>query len=246
MASETNTDKNEDNTDKNENNDDEIDLRERMINSTFKYYQSIRISWYKKFINETKHLILDDTNWFYKYITIPSNHTHSDDIRKLFHKLSILFHPDKCNEIWASNIFHLIKSYYENNDIESLLKVQKFHEEYMIGKIWNLDFIANINDKSESNESMESNINNQYEDLNLDEKELQIEKWKCEVWYQYLIGNKNIKEMFVSPEVYEKNKVAKIEKEINNNNEYVIEIQLDKSVEEIKYSIKDLICNKDK
>jgi hypothetical protein len=114
-----------------------------------------------------------------------------ENIKKLYKKLSLIFHPDKCNK--THDIFIAITKFAENNDIESLEYIDKLSD-YILENSENNDLINILKTKEKIKEFYEfiqkdgNNINN----FVLDHNEYTHDLTQT-IAYQWYMGNDNIK-----------------------------------------------------
>jgi hypothetical protein len=158
------------------------------VDSEYNYLKHIRNKKITQFQEETQNYIWNKEHFYYKYMFETSNicidinketgeiiYDKPKKIIELYHKFSLICHPDKCKEEWGKNIFILIKKAYDENNIELLEKINLYYEE---------------------NKTLENyKTDNFKEEIN---KEEQINKWKSELWYHwYYVNNSMVKNIFI-------------------------------------------------
>ncbi|BCS83497.1 DnaJ super family protein [Cotonvirus japonicus] len=188
--------------------DESIKLYNEYINAKYNYINHLKNQLTHQFILETKDLVWDETHWaigtFLKSKN-PSDYKNSNsdntELKTLYKKLSMICHPDKCSESWATKIFVLVNELYTNSNIAKLKELLNIYENQG-------SFAAYIDS----------------EDILID-KETQIKCWESQLWYVWLspVADTNLrnllKDILITPEEYNKRlKIQndKLEQEIND------------------------------
>jgi hypothetical protein len=173
---------------------------QNFISSEYNYLEYLRNKKIPQFQEETKNYVYDKEHPYYKYmfgenininINIDSDtgeahyeelseSNKSQKITELFRKLSLICHPDKCQDEWGKNMFIFIKKAYDENKIDILEKIMFYFEENKT-----LDGYQNNSEVTNENKIIT--------------KEEQINIWKSEAWYNwYYVKNSIIKMVLVS------------------------------------------------
>lgn len=138
-------------------------LYNEMIDATYKYYEYIKPIWTEKFLNETREYVWDIDHPLYNSCIL-KQHDESkctEDVKRLYKKLALKYHPDKCN---------------------NPLIFPQIHELYIQGHIKKLQQIEQCNTIDNVLYLIDSFNRELYKELS---KEQQIEKWKMQIWYQW-------------------------------------------------------------
>lgn len=195
----------------------EFELQSKLIDAKYNYMKYLREKQMPKFNEQTRDYVWDENHWYYKYIfptkqNINSNEDDSinymqnenndnddktNDVlqKKLYIKLSLLCHPDKCNEKWSNDIFRIINDANKKNNVTVLQNIMNYYKK---------------------NNSLEG-----YCDEYID-KESIIIKWQNELWFRWFNGSM-IKDVLITQDefisrVKKLNEALEIEK--NNLQKY--------------------------
>jgi hypothetical protein len=206
----------------------ELELESQLINAQYQYLKYLRQKHIPKFMAETIDFVWDDTHWYYKYLfptkksDIESSNDKSFDNKsinpaqkKLYKKLCLICHPDKCDKSWASDMILIITTANQKNDLHTL---QKIYDYYKINQSFDLFYES---------------------DFDFNKKQL-IKQWQSEYWYLWLT-DPIIKEIFISQSKYETNlkkqneQLQKEHSELQKENE-----QLQKEHSELQREIDEL------
>lgn len=146
----------------------EQDLYNKKIDAEYEYMKYMKHKKEREFIEQTINYTWDKNHHFYKlFFTDSPSHddcTSSDtsnvnnDAKILYRKLSVICHPDKCQEIWGENMFRTINNAHADNDLARLQRIDAY---------W------------EANHTFA-----QFEDVCFD-KEKEITMWKKQKWYLF-------------------------------------------------------------
>ncbi|SNW62963.1 Chaperone protein DnaJ/HSP40 with basic leucine Zipper domain [Orpheovirus IHUMI-LCC2] len=153
------------------NNDEERQLYDNYINAKYEYISKIRDRKISEICIEYKDYVWDKDHWGYNLLFSKNcnDNNRCKDIKKIYNKLVLLCHPDKCNEEYATTIFKLVHELYINNNLDRMLELYKYYKSHNSFKHY----------------IIENNIT----------KEEQINKWENEIWYIWYYGKDNIKEL---------------------------------------------------
>nr|URM61989.1 DnaJ domain [Mimivirus sp.] len=135
--------------------------RKEYISAKHKYIKLFMSQAIPKFINDTSDYVWDTEHDFYKYIKKPDDNISSCDsnTKKLYKKLILLAHPDKCDKNWSEEIFILINEAYVNNNYQKLQEIYQRIENNTIEEL------------------LSSNISS------IDKMEHEINAWQSQPWY---------------------------------------------------------------
>jgi hypothetical protein len=213
--------------------DDENALKEKMIMAEFDYYSKIRVSWSKKFLEETNKKVMDETHYLFKYLHFtpstsppdiqPINPEEETLLKKYYHELSLLTHPDKCTESWAGDMFVLVDKYYKEHKYQILKNMIDYYQKHTTFA----NFIPPDETESGSVSGSESGSNL------VKKMEKDISRWKSEIWYLYFT-EKVYREFYISKEELEIKKQALAEEKIRFEK---IQSDFDLSLENFKKNL---------
>ncbi len=178
---------------------EELNLHSKLVEAEYEYMNYLRDKKLPEFTKETQNYVWDKTHWYYKYIFPEKNDNcdlndccDSNDCcgsnqnndaklqKKLYKKLTLICHPDKCEKSWAIDVFKLINEANQCNDLDLLKKLNNHWDTYK-----------------------------NFENYQIIEKEIFIKKCKLELWYLWSHpGYSCLKEMFFDIQQY--NKLQKI------------------------------------
>ncbi|AGF85003.1 superfamily protein [Moumouvirus goulette] len=159
-------------------------LYQNYIKAKYEYLKKFSEKAIPQFISETKDYVWDKDHHLYNYINNIPIHKPDENIKNLYKKLAILFHPDKCNESWSCEIFQLVNESYLKNDFNKLNELDEFYNKH-------------------------KTFDNYFSDDNSLDLLKQIKKMESEVWYIWTspdadVNYRNIlKGIFVPVKEYE-------------------------------------------
>uniref|UniRef100_A0A6G6ACZ8 J domain-containing protein n=1 Tax=Borely moumouvirus TaxID=2712067 RepID=A0A6G6ACZ8_9VIRU len=179
-------------------------LYQNYLKAKYEYLKKFSEKSIPQFISETKNYVWDKDHSLYECIKFSPIQKPNKNVKKLYKKLSLLCHPDKCTKFWSSEIFQIVNESYLKNDLNKLNELDKYYREH---KTFN-NYLHGINR------------------LNLSD---QIKKIESEVWYIWTspeadINYRNIlKDIFIPVEEYEKRCVERLLKLRKENDELKIQ-----------------------
>nr|WBF70469.1 hypothetical protein [Megavirus caiporensis] len=135
--------------------------RKEYISAKYKYIKLFMSQAIPKFINDTSDYVWDTEHDFYKYIKKPNDNIslYDSNTKKLYKKLVLLSHPDKCDNKWSEEIFIQINEAYINNNYQRLVEINQHIENNTITEL------------------LSSNIDS------IDKMEKEINTWQSQPWY---------------------------------------------------------------
>jgi hypothetical protein len=125
------------------------------------------------------------------------------DIKKIYNKLAILCHPDRCNEEWGNHIFLILNDAYNNKNLIILQNLERYWDENKTFE--NYDIFKNYNkaDKVEADEAGETKKDKDI-DIDIEKTQKEIEYMKSEMWYLwYYSDNTVLKNIFIPKEEFD-------------------------------------------
>jgi len=166
-------------------------LYDAKIKAEYEYVKYLESKKKAQFHEETKDHVYNTEHWYYKMIiskqlannnqTEIASVTKADvdnDCKALYKKLSIICHPDKCHEEWATKMSSIINKAYEENDKIKLDELNTYFETHSTFADYDvIDYVKEIN------------------------------SMKSQYWYQWYYDNHIIKDLYVSPSDLEKIKL---------------------------------------
>ncbi|AVL95106.1 hypothetical protein ma719 [Moumouvirus australiensis] len=179
-------------------------LYQNYLKAKYEYLKKFSEKSIPQFISETKNYVWDKDHPFYECIKFSPIQEPNKNVKKLYKKLSLLCHPDKCTESWSNLIFQIVNESYLKNDLDKLNELDKYYEEH---KTFD-DYLHGSNE------------------LNLSD---QIKKIESEVWYIWTSPEADIscrnflKDIFIPAEEYEKRCTERLLKLRKENNELKIQ-----------------------
>lgn len=159
--------------------EEEHRLRRISIESELALLLCMKKKYEQKFNDDTKDLIIDTTHWLYNILySVKSNPLEKDNPppkdnpknKKMFKKLSLIIHPDKCKKKWAIKMWHTLTNAYESDDFLFIQEIDVYWETH-----------HNF-----------TNFQSSYDNTKT------IKKLKASSWYQWHFNEFGFREMFVS------------------------------------------------
>ncbi len=157
--------------------DQEEELKQKWIDSEYKYLEYIKSKWSEKFVEETKNHEFDRENIYYTFFFTKQEiepYEIDNKTKILYKELVLLFHPDRCKEEWSNDLFLNIQEAYERNDIKKLEEIKNYWDEHKSFK-----YFFSVQGISLSENTLPQGVS----------KEEQIKQWRSQMWYVWYANN---------------------------------------------------------
>lgn len=192
-----------------ENDKVEKELYNNAVDAEFKYFDYIKNKLIEEFILETRDYVMDETHWAYKYFIEDQNLNNSDDISEteiekikiIYKRLSLICHPDKCDEEWSEDIFKMLQKAYDEKNIKLLIEM----DEYWTNNLTFTDFSKLKQIKT--NEEL-------------------VSEWKNTNWFQWHNPTSLIRQVLIPKEIFNKKLQEEHDRLLKENQRLKKEVKL--------------------